>query len=198
MIATMNKLLLITFLTSSISCSIIANTQHQSNYVGQEYREIKSLSNDDISELLNGAGWGLAKPAELNGVPGPKHILEMPEKIDLTKAQTDAINNVFNKMLNEAIPLGKEYVEAERKLDQMFKSRKVNYQTLQSQLTRIASIRSKLRFVHLSKHLDTLEILSEEQVKLYNKLRGYSSSNICDSIPEGHDAEMWKKHNGCN
>jgi len=194
----MSKLLFITFLAISISCSIFANTQHQSNYVGQEYREIKSLSSDDISELLNGAGWGLAKPAELNGVPGPKHVLEMSKEIELTNTQIETINHVFNKMIKEATVLGKMYVEAERKLDQMFKSRKVNYQTLQSQLTSIASIRSELRFVHLSKHLDTLEILSEEQIKLYNKLRGYSSSNICDSIPEGHDAEMWKKHNGCN
>ena len=194
----MNKLLLLALLTSSLSLSISASTQHQSSYVGQENREIKSLSSDDISELLSGAGWGLAKPAELNGVPGPKHVLEMSERIDLTKAQTEAISNIFDNMLSEAIVLGTEYVDAERVLGQMFKSRKVNYQTLQSQLTKIASIRSKLRFVHLSKHLDTLEVLSEGQIKLYNELRGYSSSNICDSVPEGHDAEMWKKHNGCD
>jgi len=195
---TMNKLLLLALLTSSLSLSISASTQHKSNYVGQENREIKSLSSDDISELLSGAGWGLAKPAELNGVPGPKHVLEMSARIDLTKAQTEAISNIFDNMLSEAIVLGTEYVDAERVLGQMFKSRKVNYQTLQNQLTKIASIRSKLRFVHLSKHLDTLEVLSEGQIKLYNELRGYSSSNICDSVPEGHDAEMWKKHNGCD
>ena len=198
MMFTMNKLLLLALLTSSLSLSISASTQHKSNYVGQENREIKSLSSDDISELLSGAGWGLAKPAELNGVPGPKHVLEMSARIDLTKAQTEAISNIFDNMLSEAIVLGTEYVDAERVLGQMFKSRKVNYQTLQNQLTKIASIRSKLRFVHLSKHLDTLEVLSEGQIKLYNELRGYSSSNICDSVPEGHDAEMWKKHNGCD
>jgi hypothetical protein len=31
---------------------------------------------------------------------------------------------------------------------------------------------------------------------LYNKLRGYSN-DPCQNIPEGHNVEMWKKHNGC-
>ena len=48
---------------------------HKSKYAGQEVREIKSLSESDIEELKNGRGWGLAKAAELNGVPGPIHWL---------------------------------------------------------------------------------------------------------------------------
>ena len=60
--------------TSTIAAS---GHEYKSKYIGQERREIKSLSNDDIKELRAGAGWGLAKAAELNGLPGPKHILEM-------------------------------------------------------------------------------------------------------------------------
>ena len=77
----------------SLLCSLffLAGTIHaatphklQSNYVGQEKRQIKTLSQDDIYDLQNGNGWGLAKAAELNGVPGPKHLLEMKEEIKLT------------------------------------------------------------------------------------------------------------------
>jgi len=46
---------------------------HVSKYAGEENRAIKSLSESDIEELLSGSGWGLAKAAELNGVPGPAH-----------------------------------------------------------------------------------------------------------------------------
>ncbi len=46
---------------------------HKSKYVGEVKREIKSLSESDIEELENGKGWGFAKAAELNGVPGPIH-----------------------------------------------------------------------------------------------------------------------------
>ena len=48
-----------------------------SPYAGQESRRIKSLSEQDIAELRAGRGWGLAKAAELNGMPGPAHLLEL-------------------------------------------------------------------------------------------------------------------------
>ena len=65
--------------------------QHDSKYAGQEGRLIKSLSTEDIAELERGAGWGLAKAAELNGVPGPKHLLELKTELGLTQMQTQAI-----------------------------------------------------------------------------------------------------------
>lgn len=37
------------------------------SYAGQEQREIKSLSAEDVQSLLTGKGMGLAKAAELNG-----------------------------------------------------------------------------------------------------------------------------------
>ena len=56
---------------------------YQSSYAGQEKRLIKSLSKYDIQQLRSGKGWGLAKAAELNGMPGPSHILQMKSKIGL-------------------------------------------------------------------------------------------------------------------
>ena len=57
---------------------------HPSPYVGQDTRPIKSLSADDILELRRGGGWGLAKAAELNGMPGPAHLLELKDEIPLS------------------------------------------------------------------------------------------------------------------
>lgn len=56
-----------------------AETNHSraSKYAGQQKRLIKSLSPGDIAELRRGGGWGLAKAAELNGLPGPAHLLDM-------------------------------------------------------------------------------------------------------------------------
>ena len=67
------------------------NHSRKSKYAGEENRSIKSLSPDDIAELRRGGGWGLAKTAELNGVPGPAHLLEM--KNETLKDEIDAISD---------------------------------------------------------------------------------------------------------
>jgi hypothetical protein len=48
-----------------------------SPYAGQQTRAIKALSPEDLAGLLNGEGMGMAKAAELNGYPGPVHVLEL-------------------------------------------------------------------------------------------------------------------------
>ena len=68
----------------------------QSPYVGQETRGIKALSQADIEGLLAGAGTpfgGMAKPAELNGYPGPRHVLDAVEagEFDLTTDQREQV-----------------------------------------------------------------------------------------------------------
>jgi Spy/CpxP family protein refolding chaperone len=179
--------------------STFSATDHsyKSKYAGEEKREIKSLTETDIEELKNGKGWGLAKAAELNGVPGPAHLLEMKDEIDLSAKQVRAIEDLYKKMKQEAIPLGLELIELERELNNHFANRTITYELLGVLLERIAQVQKKLRYVHLSTHLKTPNILTPEQIALYNKLRGYSSDDPCENIPKGHDPEMWKKHHNC-
>lgn len=54
-----------------------------SPYAGQQVRDIKTLSRDDIEELSRGGGWGLANAAELNGMPGPTHALDVARDLSL-------------------------------------------------------------------------------------------------------------------
>lgn len=170
---------------------------HKSKYAGQTKRGIKSLSESDIEELKGGRGWGLAKAAELNGVPGPAHLLEMRDEIDLDAKQVRAVEDLYKKMKQDAIPLGLELIELERELNNHFANRTITFELLGVLLEKVAQVRKKLRYVHLSTHLKTLNILTSEQIALYNQLRGYSSDVPCENIPEGHDPKMWKKHHGC-
>ena len=170
---------------------------HKSKYVGEEKREIKSLSESDIEELENGKGWGFAKAAELNGVPGPIHLLEMKKEIRLSSEQIQKIEDIYQKMKKQAIPLGLELIELERRLNNHFANRTITDNLLHELLGEIVQVRKKLRYAHLSAHLKTPDILTFEQITLYNELRGYSSNDPCDNIPEGHDPEMWKKHHNC-
>jgi len=187
---------LVLVLFSSIA---LADSEHEykSKYTGQEMRAIKSLSESDIDELINGKGWGLAKAAELNGVPGPVHLLEMKDEIALSEEQVKAIKAIYRGMKKVAVQEGEKLIRLERELNDHFANRTINDKLLRELLARIEDTRKKLRYVHLSAHLRTPAVVSEKQVKLYNKLRGYSNDDPCENIPEGHNEEMWRKHNNC-
>jgi len=61
----------------------------ESQYVGQENRDIKSLSPQEMSDYLEGKGMGYAKSAELNKYPGPRHVLDMASELGLTQEQIE-------------------------------------------------------------------------------------------------------------
>lgn len=190
-------MLLTMLLLTLLSAFSAADNSFTSKYAGEEKREIKSLSETDIEELKNGKGWGLAKAAELNGMPGPAHLLEMKVEIDLSVNQVQTIESLYKKMKQEAIPLGLELIELERKLNSHFANRTITPEILNILLESVAQVQKKLRYVHLIAHLKTPSILTPEQIALYNKLRGYSSGDPCENIPNGHDPGMWKKHHNC-
>lgn len=148
---------------------------HGSKYTGQETRSVKSLSPEDIAELERGGGWGLAKPAELNGVPGPAHLLELKDAIPLTAAQTEALTGLYVRMKARAVVQGKRLIALESRLDSLFRTRTITDAALRAALDAIADTRKDLRYIHLSTHLETPRILSEGQIEKYNLLRGYTN-----------------------
>lgn len=165
-------------------------------YAGQQNRAIKALSEDDIAELRRGGGWGLAKPAELNGMPGPAHLLQMKDEIGLSADQVAQIQAIFDRMEAEAIAEGARLIDAEARLDAAFRDRTVTDESLKATLAESEAIRARLRYIHLSTHLMTPALLSADQIARYNELRGYGS-DPCAAVPAGHDPAMWRKHNGC-
>lgn len=165
-------------------------------YAGMENREIKSLSAEDIAELQVGGGWGLALPAELNGLPGPRHLLDHREELDLTADQIALIETMFAEMQDEAIRAGNRFIAAEAALSAAFAKGDIGAEDLRALLSEASDAREKLRFVHLSRHLATPAVLTEQQIQKYAVVRGYAS-DPCANVPDGHDAEMWRKHNGC-
>lgn len=174
-----------------------------SPYAGQEARGIKALSQADVGGLLEGSGTpfgGLAKPAELNGYPGPRHVLDAIEvgEFQATQEQTQQIKALYEEMKAQAIVLGKLIIDIENEIDKAFKNKTITADLLEKGVAESADAYSKLRVVHLKYHLQMVDILSSEQVVKYNELRGYTKDGgPCANIPEGHDAELWKQHNNC-
>ena len=148
--------------------------QHQhSPYAGEQNREIKALTDDEIEALLAGDGMGFAKPAELNGYPGPRHVLDLAEELALGDERRVAVEGIFDAMRERAIFLGEQVVNAERQLEHSFRDRTIDAITLEALLDRIQLLEARLRGVHLRAHLETRELLTDEQVRLYDELRGY-------------------------
>lgn len=166
-------------------------------YAGFETREIKGLSESDITELQAGSGWGLALPAELNGRPGPAHLLELKDALDLTSDQVAAVEHIHAAMQAEAIAAGARLIDAERALSDAFAAGSVTPPDLKHLLAASEAARADLRFVHLSRHIETVPLLTPEQIARYNVLRGYGDAP-CATVPDGHDPELWRMHNGCS
>ena len=144
-----------------------------SPYSGLERREIKALSADEIDSYLSGSGMGFALAAELNGYPGPKHVLELREELGLSGEQVLATEQLFGTMKSAAEVLGRQIVDREAELDRLFSSHGIDSEELAVRTRVIGELEGQLRAVHLDAHLQMIEILEHEQVRKYIELRGY-------------------------
>jgi hypothetical protein len=149
------------------------SAQHVSPYAGQETRAIKSLSSEEVRDLETGAGMGFAKAAELNGYPGPRHVLELAEALELETAQRTLAQQSFERMQRRAVEAGRELIDAERALDALFGGAQAGPESLEAAVRRAEQARARVRLAHLEAHLEMRELLSEPQVEAYVRLRGY-------------------------
>jgi Spy/CpxP family protein refolding chaperone len=136
-------------------------------------REIKALSTDEVESLLAGEGIGMALPAELNRYPGPRHVLDMSEMLELTSDQEETVRTIFEEMQGEARALGAVVVERERELDRAFAEGAIEESELERLVGEIADARGRLRAAHLRAHVRLYPVLTEEQRAHYQRARGY-------------------------
>lgn len=147
---------------------------NHSGYSGMETRAIKALSSEQIADLHEGKGMGASLPAELNGVPGPLHVLQLREPLKVTPPQAAQLERITAAMREQAQALGRQVVEAEARLDRAFASGSADEALVRASAARIGELQGQLRAVHLVAHLQTKALLSQEQVVAYNQLRGYT------------------------
>jgi Spy/CpxP family protein refolding chaperone len=147
-----------------------------SPYAGQEQREIQALSTEEIAGHLSGSGMGLAKAAELNHYPGPKHVLDLAEPLQLSTEQRQKTQSILEDMRTEAVRLGTQLIEKERQLDTLFATGTIAEAQLEQLVTEIGTMQGQLRAVHLRAHLAQRAILTPDQLRRYDALRGYNAS----------------------
>ncbi len=82
----------LSFLTAIGSMTVLAQqNQHgihhkdtTSPYIEQLDSPVRGLSEEEVDNLLNGKGPGYARMAELNGYPGPRHVLDLRSQLNLS------------------------------------------------------------------------------------------------------------------
>jgi hypothetical protein len=149
-------------------------------YAGMEQRSVKALSDQQIADLKAGHGMGLALAAELNGYPGPSHVLELADALQLSDEQRSRTKELFEAMKAEAISLGERVVVEETALDRLFAEKRIMPEMVEAATSRIGMAQGQLRAAHLRSHLAMMEVLSPSQIILYGELRGYPGSGRHD------------------
>ena len=133
--------------------------------------EIRALTSEQVAQIERGEGAGLALPAELNGVPGPRHVLDLADELGLTVEQRAGVQRIFDEMKAGALPAGERYLAAQAALEQDLRDGTLTEQTLPGRVAEVSRLQGELAAVHLTAHLRTASILTAEQVVTYEALR---------------------------
>lgn len=168
------KLAIAAFVMLAFAGPAAAQHQHgQSPYAGLQQRAVKALSNQQVADLRAGRGMGLALAGELNGYPGPSHVLELADQLQLTQEQRQRMQQLFDAMKAEAIPVGEKLIVQESALDREFAEQRITPDALVRLTAQIGDTQGQLRAIHLKYHLTTADLLSMHQQHRYAELRGY-------------------------
>jgi Spy/CpxP family protein refolding chaperone len=176
-----NSIWLATVLAAAAASAFAQHHHHPSAasapaqpYAGQQLREIKALSLQEQQDWLEGKGSGLAKAAELNGYPGPMHVLEHAQALSLSAPQRAATTQLMDAHKAEVKALGRQLIDAEHALDRAFRQGPPSDAQVSLLTREVGTLQARIRAAHLQTHLAQAALLQPEQVALYQQLRGYA------------------------
>jgi hypothetical protein len=158
-----------------LSC-IAAAQAADSPHVGQEKRVAKGQSEKEAGDYLGGRGTDLSKVAEMNGYPGPGHVLEETQKLGLSAKQLEKTQRVYDSMTHSASRIGKAILHKEAELASLFAEQKATPENTERLLKELANLQADLRMVHLNGHLSMRQILSKPQIEKYSQVRGFQNA----------------------
>ncbi len=157
-----------------LSTSTLAQHAHKhSPYAHSQSSDVPSLSPDEVRELQLGEGMGLARAAELNHFPGPKHLLDLASDLGLSNEQVLRIQEVHRTMKDHAVSKGEEILQQELHLSHLFASGNPTAAEITHATERLGILRGQLQAIHLLAHLESARELTGEQIVGYDRLRGY-------------------------
>jgi len=177
-----NRIYILTSALASLAAcapmSLVGQHQHDTSpYAATQSLEFPTLTPEEVGQLRGGEGMGLARPAELNHFPGPKHLLELASELQLTAAQVERIGVIRLQMTTQAVAKGEEILRAESHLSDVFAGGRPTLEDVARITTHQAKMRGELQAIHLAAHIESTRELTPEQVSAYDRLRGYVVPN---------------------
>jgi len=132
---------------------------------------------EEREALERGQGFGMALVADRNGYPGPRHLLDLKQRLHLSADQEQEMQELFGRMQTRAVAVGKELLGKETELDRLFAGGEPEEANVRRLLSESAALRAELRWVHLSAHLEARRLLTPEQRAHYHALRYQSAQH---------------------
>ncbi len=139
---------------------------------------IISLSSVEVDAYLTGKDLGFDRLAEANHFPHPKRVLQMKNTLGLNAAQKKQATMLYRLMRKHAIQAGREIVQKEKELDELFQQPDIDLKAVKSLVMEIAALKGKVRFTHLKAHVIQKEYLSSEQIIKYNNMAEFDPSTV--------------------
>jgi len=158
-------------LAAFLVASALPAAAQQAGQPGHQGRGHGAMQAREFRNLQQGRGMGMGRVAEVNGYPGPMHVLQHAEALELAEGQIERSRELMSRVKSRAPELGKQIVDAERRLAAMFAEGGINAAEMDALLLEIAKLRAHLRSLHLTAHLDQAAVLTEAQLLKYKELR---------------------------
>jgi Spy/CpxP family protein refolding chaperone len=127
---------------------------------------------DETDRVIGqGLGAGMAFAADQNGYPGPRHVLELKDRLKLTPIQEARVTALETAMFADARPKSVRLLDAEGRLRQLFAEGVADETRVRAAVAEIERARTEVRLVHLLTHLETRALLTEDQRRAYHEVR---------------------------
>ena len=130
--------------------------------------DIRALTPEVVAQIEWGEGASLALPVERNGVPGPRHVLDLADDLKLSADQRTKVRAIYDAMTSAAILAGQRYLAAERALEAEFRAGTLSTGQLPARMSEVSRLQGELAAIHLAAHLQTAEVLTRDQVAAYD------------------------------
>ncbi len=150
-----------------------------------EVRSAGSLTPRQIRAYREGRGMGAGRIADANGYPGPMHVLQLADALELSDEQRAATAQLMTEMKTRARQLGEQLITREQALEQHFADGSINSENLPAMLMEISELQAQIRLAHLQTHIDQRALLNEAQIARYGELRREARASGTTGQPMG-------------